>query len=125
MIRDVTCARPLAPCITKDLRLHKCIERTPTYYSVSMAMASTSRQDSEPETLGLKPHQPGPSFSFPKQSFGKTKVVQRSFQASWFRSWTWIHYEEGTDTVLCFLCSKAIKQKINPENAEAAFVKFN
>ena len=92
-----------------------------------MANASTSRQDSEPappaETLRLKPHQPGPSFSFPKRSFGKTKVVQRSFQASWFRSWTWIHYEEATDTALCYLCSKAIKQKkINPGNVEAAFV---
>ena len=57
----------------------------------------------------IRPHQPGPSFSFPKRSFGKTKVVQRSFQANWFRSWNWIHYEEAPDTALCFLCSKAIK----------------
>ncbi len=48
-----------------------------------------------PETL----HQPGPSFSFPQQSFGKTNVVRRSFQHCWFQKWPFLHYKESADVV--------------------------
>ena len=37
------------------------------------------------------PHQPK-SFDFPKRSFGKKVIVKRSFQASWFDMWSWLHY---------------------------------
>ena len=37
------------------------------------------------------PHQPK-SFDFPKSSFGKKVIVKRSFQASWFDRWSWLHY---------------------------------
>ena len=37
------------------------------------------------------PHQPK-SFDFPKRSFGKKVIVKRSFQASWFDRWSWLHY---------------------------------
>ena len=33
--------------------------------------------------LPERPHQPGPDFIFPKRSFWKKSVVQRSFQHSW------------------------------------------
>ena len=36
-------------------------------------------------------HQPKP-FDFPKSSFGKKVIVKRSFQASWFDRWSWVHY---------------------------------
>ena len=40
--------------------------------------------------------------------FGKTKVVARSFQASWYKSWTWLHYLEASDSVICFTCAQAV-----------------
>jgi len=65
---------PHTPCVTKRLP-----------YSVSMATASTSRQDSEPappaEALRLESHQPGPSFSFPKRPFAKSLFNIPSKQA--------------------------------------------
>ena len=66
---------------------------------------------SVPQNIPESPHQPTETFSFPKRQFGKTKVVKRSCQASWFRSWSWLHYDETNDTVLCFLCWKAIYEK--------------
>ena len=37
------------------------------------------------------------NFKFPKHHFGKTKVVNRSFQYQWFEKWCWIHYDESHD----------------------------
>ena len=73
------------------------------------------------------PHQPDASFAFPKRAFGKTKVAERSFQSSWFRSWTWLHYCESKDSVVCHLCCRAMKEKhitSKPGAADAAFVSF-
>ena len=73
------------------------------------------------------PHQPDASFNFPKRAFGKKKVVERSFQSSWFRSWTWLHYSESKDSVVCHLCCKAVKEKhitSKPGAADAAFVSY-
>ena len=69
-----------------------------------------------------KPHQPR-TFSFPKRQFGKSKPALRSFQASWFGSWSWLHYHEATDSAFCFLCAKAIREKkMSSGNADVAFV---
>lgn len=46
--------------------------------------------------VGDEPHQPT-SFSFPKKEFEKKQVVERSFQASWFKQHTWPHYNEEQD----------------------------
>ena len=63
-----------------------------------------------------------PSFLFPKRPFGKKNIVSRSFQLSWFASWTGLHYDETTDTVLCHLCTKAVREKkMKPGNADVAF----
>ena len=55
-------------------------------------------------------HQPK-KFNFPKREFGKTKVIMRSFQPSWFEKWHWLHYNESEDSVLCHTCAKASLQK--------------
>ena len=55
-------------------------------------------------------HQPK-KFSFPYRSYGKTKVVQRRFQAEWFDTWTWITYDETKDAVFCIVCQQASKEK--------------
>ena len=68
------------------------------------------------------PHQPE-AFTFQKCQFGKSKPVLHSFQAGWFHLWILLHYHEASDSVFCFLCAKAIKEKkISPGNADAGFV---
>jgi len=41
----------------------------------------------------MAPHQPL-SFHFPQHSFGNKHMVKREFNASWFDSHTWLHYDE-------------------------------
>ena len=76
--------------------------------------------DDVPET----PHQPGLSFAFPKRSFGKKTVVNRSFQHSWFVKWPFLHYKEATDTVYCHTCVRLFKEKkaLTSTKADQAFV---
>ena len=42
---------------------------------------------------------------FPKKSVREKKVVEQSFQSSWFCLWTWLHYSESKDSVVCHLYS--------------------
>ena len=84
-----------------------------------MASSSGSGELLETDT----PHQPT-TFSFLKREFGKTAVVKRSFQSSWFKKWKWLHYDESKDVVYCFTCMKAKKEgKLNwSANADQAFI---
>ncbi len=60
-------------------------------------------------TIGEKPHQPYGIY-FPGRSFGKTKIVHRSFQNSWYNQWKWLHYDENGDKAYCFVCLKAVQK---------------
>ena len=53
------------------------------------------------------PHQPGPGFKFPKQSFGKATVVFRSFQSTWFRQ-----------------CSAGASGQVKPDHFFSELMKF-
>ncbi len=87
-----------------------------------MASSSVDLENGILDNLPESPHQPS-SFSFPKRKFGKKTVLERSFQASWFKRWTWLHYNEAEDCVRCFLCLKAVKlNHIAAKNNDAAFV---
>ncbi len=81
-----------------------------------------SREKNLLDNLPESPHQPL-SFNFPKRKFGKKTILERSFQASWFDRWTWLHYNEAEDCVHCFLCLKAVKlNHVAAKKDEAAFV---
>ena len=56
------------------------------------------------------PHQPR-FATFPKRSFGNKTVVWRSFQPSWFNSFSWLHYDENRDVAYCYVCMRASKEK--------------
>lgn len=89
-----------------------------------MASSSIPETQSTGKSFGAdKPHQPI-TFSFPKRDLGKTKVLQRSFQPSWFKRWPWLHYDEFKDVVYCFTCLMANKEgKLQwSANAEQAFI---
>ena len=55
-----------------------------------------------------KPDQPFQCI-FPKQNFGKSKIVKRAFQAKWFGKWRWLHYDHSRDLAFCRTCITAIK----------------
>ena len=59
---------------------------------------------------GRSPHQPL-NFTFPMRDFGKKAVVKRAFQPGWFKSWSWLHYDEAKDVVLCHTSVQALDQK--------------
>ena len=53
-------------------------------------------------------------------------MVYRSCDAEWFKSWSWLHYEEGKDAVLCHVCTRAVREgKMMSGNAEPAFVNYS
>ena len=55
------------------------------------------------------PYQPV-NISFPSCTFGVSKLVNRAFQQSWFKKFTWLHYDVTSDSAFCFACCKAFKQ---------------
>ena len=64
-----------------------------------MASSSTSASDILPD-VGEVPDQPE-RHSFPKCSFGKSKVVHCAFKGSWFLKWQWLHYDSSKDVAFC------------------------
>lgn len=49
------------------------------------------------------------NFDFQKKTFGKQN---RSFQSKWFNDFPWLHYNEQSDSVLCFICAQQ-NEKLN------------
>ena len=88
-------------------------------------MASSSQSacsDTDTVDIPAKPHQPT-TFRYPKRSFGKKKVVQCSFKASWFAKWPFLHYIESKDVVFCHTCLVGFKLKrMRTNSADPAFV---
>ena len=85
-------------------------------------MASGSRSSMDSTVLSVQ-HRPLSSYSFPKRPFGKKNPVERSCQAAWFQSWSWLHYDEGEDTVFCYICMRAYKErKMSGKSGDTAFV---
>ena len=56
------------------------------------------------------PHQPR-KYCFPERTFG-SKGEKRSFKETWFDSWPWLDYQEVSDSVICYQCSRASTQKL-------------
>ena len=72
--------------------------------------------------IGDHPHQPS-EFAFPKREFGRQTKVKRSFQGTWFKQWSWLHYVEEKDTVFCYLCVKAYREnKLTRGTIDPSFI---
>ena len=78
---------------------------------------------SELPDVAERPNQPM-KFNFPKRQFGKTKIVNRSFQSQWFQKWRWLHYDESRDLAYCHICVVAIKtgKMKNAGTVDSAFI---
>ena len=59
---------------------------------------------------------------FPQRAFGKTNPVKRSFQDSWFKNWTSLHYDEANDLTFCMVAYK--DGKLNSYNLDKAFIRL-
>ena len=60
------------------------------------------------------------SFNYPKR---KKNPASRSFQPQWFNKWSWLHYNETQDSVLCYICVNAsIENKITSGYVDNAFI---
>ena len=55
-----------------------------------------------------EPFQPT-NFNFPKKTFGKQN---RLFQSKWFNDYPLLHYNEQSDSLLCFICAQQ-NEKLN------------
>ena len=70
--------------------------------------------------LLTEPNQPR-KHAFPSRTFGK-QDYQRSFQASWFEKFKWLHYDADSDSAFCFTCIKALQHNmISSAKGETAF----
>lgn len=68
------------------------------------------------------PNHPHSAFVFPRCEFGKKQVQKYSCQASWFKTWKWLHYDEQNDTVFCHVCVQALQSKrMDARRGEPAF----
>ena len=54
-----------------------------------------------------RPFHPPQNFVFPKKQQDKQK---RSCQAKWFVNFSWLHYNQQNDSILCFKCMKQDQQ---------------
>ena len=53
----------------------------------------------------------------------QTKIVERSFQGSWFKQWPFLHYDEAEDSVYCHTCCMAFKlRRMKTTRADPAFI---
>ncbi|XP_074609646.1 zinc finger MYM-type protein 1-like [Acropora palmata] len=96
--------------------------RSPTVHIQQLeAEHSASPGQSLTDNLHItEPFQPT-NFNFPKKTFGKQN---RSFQSKWFNDFPWLHYNEQSDSVLCFICAQQ-NQKLNlraARNKEWVFI---
>ena len=69
---------------------------------------------------GFKSNKPK-NFSYPKGKFEKEEM---SFLPAQCKKWTWLHYDEAKDHVLCIICKNATDHgMLNNVKAEDSFVK--
>ena len=88
-----------------------------------VAIAMSSCEVRLPE-IGDSPNQPR-DFSFPSRKFGKSNVVSRAFQPSWFARWKWLHYDATHDLVFCHTCvvaAKTGKMKLSGNMKDSIFL---
>ena len=72
-----------------------------------------------PPMIPEKAHHP--ELLFPLREFGKQR---RSFCSSWYCKYPWLHYQEGSDSVLCYYCLVADKRGLQiTHNKDEAFTR--
>ena len=77
------------------------------------SMNTVSVPELKPPNVGVAPNQPLKCV-FPMHTFGKKKMVKRSFNRNCFSNWHWLHYDSSQDLSFCHTCVKAVNEgKLN------------
>lgn len=72
--------------------------------------------------IGDGPFQPR-SQEYPKRAFGISHVVFRSFQATWYDNYPWLHWDVKRERAFCYTCVKAARGKLLLNSkTDAAFI---
>ena len=74
---------------------------------MSSSSSTTELRTTTPTERIIAPNQLSLQAGFPKRSYGQIHPRKRSFQAAWFKTWNWLHYDEARDLVLCYICVNA------------------
>ena len=96
----------LIPCVVsncKDFRVRLVLEK----------IKETGLPD-----IPAVPHQPA-DLDLPRHRFGRS---MHSYQASWFKQFAFLHYDESKYVVYCHTCVSTFWQKIRERNIEPAFI---
>ena len=56
-----------------------------------------------------KPFHPPKNFKFPEKQF-RMETFNRSCQSQWFKDHQWLHYDEGRDSLFCYVCQNSYGQ---------------
>ena len=72
----------------------------------SMSDVRSKKDDVDAITFN-EPNQPR-KFLYPKRLFGKQS---RSFQETWFKDYSWLHYYEEKEAAFCFICMNQEKKR--------------
>lgn len=89
-----------------------CILASGTVGSADPTSLPTSIDNNQhPPSLPDKPYHPAATFSFPKRTFGVKKPVKCAARSQWFKTWSFLHYDEATDAVFCHICVAAVRQR--------------
>lgn len=90
---------------------------SPRSQEIKVLAAGTAKPtDSMPVVISLQ-FLPGDDYEF-------KKTGNRCCHAEWFKTWTWLHYNETQDAVLCFTCTSAIARNLLPSREKRSETKF-
>ena len=89
------------------------------YNESSVAVGENCLQQETQITLGafkiaMEPFHP-PSTKYPRQTITSEttkKVKTLVFQSSWYDTFSWLHYTDGIDGVICFACFRAKAENV-------------
>lgn len=67
----------------------------------------------------VQQYQPDESYPFPKTSFN---TQERSCQSTWFKTYSWLHYDIEKDCVFCFYCLSHESKLTAENNRDPAYI---
>lgn len=80
-----------------------------------------SNTEADDRTMSISGQFRPKHFQFPKTKFGRHF---RSCRSQWFDDYPWLHYDEGKDSVFCFVCAQKNSNNnlFSARNKESAFI---
>ena len=100
----------------RTVEMFKCSTKCSNLKNNNINEEKSTNENNESILVQCKP---GPDCSFPLKQFGKKK---RSYQVSWFKNFSWLHYYEEKHSVFYMFCIKQKGELRAEHNMEEAYV---